>query len=57
MPVLAAGGTFAVSGLAGLGAGILMAQHSGQPLWAVGGLFVGLALGAFTAFQLLRQSM
>ena len=57
MPVLGAGGTFAVSALAGLGAGILAAQRTGQQLWVMGGLFLGLALGAFAAFQLLRKSM
>jgi hypothetical protein len=57
VPVLAAGGTFAVSSLAGLGIGILLADRSGQPMWVLGGLLMGLAIGAFSAFQLLRQSM
>jgi hypothetical protein len=57
VPVLAAGGTFAVGSLAGLGIGVLLAGRFGQPMWVLGGLLIGLFLGAFSAFQLLRQSM
>jgi hypothetical protein len=57
MPVLAAGGTFAVCSLAGLAGGLLLAQRTGQQLWVAGGLFVGLALGGYSAFALLRKSM
>jgi hypothetical protein len=57
MPVLGAGGTFAISTLLGLGAGLLAAQRSGQQMWVLGGLFAGLAVGGFSAFSLLRKSM
>ena len=50
MPVLGAGGTFAISALLGLVAGLLIAQRSGQPMWTLGGLFAGLAVGGFSAF-------
>jgi hypothetical protein len=57
MPVLGAGGSFAVCALVGLGAGILLAGRTGQQLWVFGGLFAGLGLGGFSAFSLLRKSM
>jgi hypothetical protein len=57
MPVLGAGGTFAVAALLGLLGGIALGQHTGQQLWVLGGLFAGLALGGLSAFQLLRKSM
>ncbi|HTA38021.1 MAG TPA: hypothetical protein VK760_03035 [Candidatus Acidoferrales bacterium] len=57
MPVLGAGGAFAVTALAGLGAGVLIAQRTGQHMWVLGGLFAGLAVGGFSAFSLLRKSM
>jgi hypothetical protein len=57
MPVLAAGGTFAFTVLLGLGAGLLIAQRTGQQLWVLAGLFAGLALGGYSAFALLRKSM
>jgi hypothetical protein len=57
LPVLGAGGTFAIAALAGLGAGFLIAQRTGQQLWVLGGLFAGLAIGGFSAFTLLRKSM
>ena len=57
MPVLGAGGAFAITALLGLGAGILLGQRSGQQLWVFGGLFAGIVLGGFSAFSLLRKSM
>jgi hypothetical protein len=57
MPVLGAGGAFAITALVGLGAGLLIAQRTGQQMWVVGGLFAGLAIGGFSAFSLLRKSM
>lgn len=57
LPVLGAGGTFAICALVGLGLGILAGQRTGQQLWVFGGLFGGLALGGFSAFSLLRKSM
>ena len=57
MPVLAAGGTFAVTTLVGLVAGIWVSNLTHQPLWVLGGLFAGLALGGFSAFRMLMRSM
>ena len=57
MPVLGAGGTFAISALLGLGAGLLIAARTGQQMWVLAGLFAGLAVGGFSAFALLRRSM
>jgi hypothetical protein len=56
-PVLAAGGTFAVSALLGLLAGGWLARATGQGLWAVGGLFAGLAVGAYCAVRLILRSV
>jgi hypothetical protein len=57
LPVLAAGGTFAGSAVIGLFVGVLIAQRSEEPLWAVAGLMVGAALGAVSALALLVKAM
>ena len=57
VPVLAAGGTFAVSTLAGLLVGIFLAGRTGAGRWVAGGLFAGLALGGYSAYRLLLRSM
>ena len=57
MPVIAAGGTFAMTALAGLAAGIWIGGRTGQDLWVLGGLFGGLALGAYAAYRLLMRSL
>jgi F0F1-type ATP synthase assembly protein I len=56
-PVLAAGGTFAAMTLAGLLVGVWLGRAAGQPLWVIGGLFVGLLLGGYCAFRLLMRSI
>lgn len=56
MPVLAAGGTFAGCALLGLGAGVAVSARTGHQLWVLGGLLLGLALGAYSAIRLLVQS-
>jgi hypothetical protein len=56
-PVLAAGGAFAGCSLAGLFAGIWLGQRSGHGLWVPGGLLCGMAMGAYSAFRLLLQSL
>jgi hypothetical protein len=56
-PVLAAGGTFAVTALAGLLAGVWLEHATGHAAWVAGGLFAGLALGAYSAVRLLQRSM
>ncbi len=55
-PLIAAGGTFAGSALAGLLIGILIAQRTGSQLWVFTGLLVGLGLGAYSAVRLLMRS-
>ncbi len=57
LPVLAAGGTFAGSAVIGLFVGVLAAQRSEEPLWAVAGLMAGAALGAVCALGLLVRAM
>jgi len=57
MPVVAAGGTFAMTTLAGLVIGIWIGSRSGQGLWALAGLFVGLALGGYSAYRLMMRSL
>jgi F0F1-type ATP synthase assembly protein I len=56
-PVLAAGGTFAGTVLLGLLIGILIAQRTGQPLWTLAGLLVGLGIGGYSAVRLLLRSL
>lgn len=57
VPVLAAGSTFAGLALSGLGLGAWAGQRWGHPLWALAGLFAGLALGCYAALRLLQRSM
>ena len=57
MPVLAAGGTFAVTTLAGLFAGAWLAARFSVPLLTVVGLFIGLAFGGYSAYRLLLRSV
>lgn len=56
-PVLAAGGIFAFTVLAGLGAGIWIGRLTGNDLWVAGGLFGGMAVGGYSALRLLLRSM
>ena len=56
VPVIAAGGQFAGSTLAGLLIGIVIGDRTHQPFWAFGGLIVGLALGAYSAGRLLLRA-
>jgi hypothetical protein len=53
LPVIAAGGTFAGATLAGLLIGIFIGSRTGQPLWAFGGLLLGLGAGGYGAARLL----
>jgi hypothetical protein len=57
MPVLAAGGTFAMTTLAGLILGIWLGGRTGQGWWVVAGLFGGLAVGGYSAYRLLLRSL
>ena len=57
MPVVAAGGTFAMTALAGLVAGIWIGGRTGQGLWVLAGLFGGLAVGAYAAYRLMMRSL
>jgi hypothetical protein len=56
-PVLAAGGTFAITVLLGLVAGIIVADRTRQPLWALAGLAAGLGIGGYSAVRLLMRSL
>jgi hypothetical protein len=57
MPILAAGGTFACTTLAGLFAGAWLAARLHVPVLTVVGLFLGLALGGYYAFRMLMRSV
>ena len=56
LPVIAAGGMFAGSTLAGLLIGIVIGNSVHQPFWAFGGLIAGLGVGAYSAARLLFQT-
>lgn len=56
-PVLAAGGTFAITTVAGLFAGAWLAGRFSAPLLTVAGLFLGLAIGGYSAFRMLMRSV
>ena len=51
-----AGSTFAVTVLIGFWVGLRLAQHTGAPLWAVGGLFAGVLVGGVIAARSLLQA-
>ena len=55
-PLIAAGGSFAGSALAGLLIGILVAQRTGSQMWVFLGLMAGLGIGAYSAVRLLMRS-
>ncbi|MBV8198872.1 MAG: AtpZ/AtpI family protein [Candidatus Eremiobacteraeota bacterium] len=57
LPVLAAGGTFAATTVAGLCAGAWLAARMRAPVVVVAGLFLGLALGGYSAYRLLLRSI
>lgn len=57
MPVLAAGSTFAAMTVAGLFAGAWLAGRMRAPIVVVAGLFLGLALGGYSAYRMLLRSM
>ncbi len=57
VPVLAAGGTFALTTVAGLFVGAWLAERLRTPILVAAGLFVGLALGGYSAYRLLLRSM
>ncbi|MBC5815835.1 MAG: AtpZ/AtpI family protein [Candidatus Eremiobacteraeota bacterium] len=57
LKLVAAGGTFAGSALLGLVLGIWLAGRTNQPLWVLGGIFAGLALGGWSAFRMLVQEL
>jgi putative F0F1-ATPase subunit (Ca2+/Mg2+ transporter) len=57
LPVVAAGGTFAAMTVAGLFAGVWLAARLRAPAVVAAGLFIGLALGGYSAYRLLMRSM
>jgi hypothetical protein len=57
LPVLGAGTAFAACTLGGLVCGMWLGQHSGRGLYVLAGLLGGMALGAYSAFRLLMQSL
>jgi len=57
LPVLLAGGTFAMAAVLGLLCGIIAAQRLSTPLLAPAGLMLGATLGAVSAVRLLLRSL
>ena len=57
VPAIAAGGSFAMTTLAGLALGIWIGGRTGQGLWALAGLFGGLVVGSYAAYRLLMRSL
>ena len=56
-PIIGAGGSFAGSAIAGLLLGIFIAGRTGSQAWVFGGLALGIIVGAYGAFRLLRRSV
>lgn len=57
LPVLGAGGAFAGMAVAGLLAGVWLAERLKVPILAAAGLFAGIVLGGYSAYRLLIRSM
>jgi hypothetical protein len=57
LPAIAAGVTFSGTALVCTFVGIVISQRTGQPLWVIGGLIAGIALGGYGAFRLVARSM
>lgn len=57
LPLLGAGAGFAATTLAGMAAGVWIARSTGHPLWVIGGLMAGMALGGYAAVRLLVRSL
>jgi len=55
--IIAAGSTFAFTVVAGMLAGIWLSGRTGQPLWVLGGLGIGLVTGAVSAWRLVSRSL
>jgi hypothetical protein len=56
-PALGAGGTFAGVSILGLALGVAIGERTGSQIYAIVGLFVGMALGGYGAFRLLTRSL
>ncbi len=56
LPVIGAGASFAGAVLLGLVAGIWLAGRTGQQLWVLGGLLVGIIVGGYGAYRLAAGS-
>jgi F0F1-type ATP synthase assembly protein I len=55
--ILAAGGTFAGATIIGLLVGIFIAGRTGQQLWVLAGIFLGLGAGGYSALRLLMGEL
>jgi len=53
--IVGAGASFAITVLAGLLAGIWLAGRTGQQIWVLGGLFLGLGVGGYAAVRLILR--
>ncbi len=50
--LVAAGGTFAGSALAGLILGACLSGRTGQSQWTMGGILAGIAIGGYAAVRM-----
>jgi len=55
--IVAAGATFAFTVIAGMLVGIWLSGRTGQSLWVLGGLGLGLIAGAVSAWRLVSRSL
>lgn len=55
--ILAAGGTFAGTTIVGLLLGIFISGRTGQQLWVLGGVFLGLGVGGYSAVRMLMAEI
>lgn len=56
-PIIGAGGSFAGCAVVGLLLGIAVAGRTGSQGWVFGGLALGIVVGGYSAFRLLRRSI
>ena len=56
-PLLVAGATFAGSALLGILLGVVVAGRSGNQLWVLAGLALGIGFGGYAAVRALMRSI
>lgn len=56
-PVIAAGSAFAFTVLIGIAVGVWLQRATGNGLWVLAGLVLGIAVGGYSAVRLLFRSL